>query len=82
MGDFTTYAKNADMHYMYGRANGNGRAACYECITRSFLIDDCRITELSSCFINNFVKHICSTSSDMMLVDKVLYTIQAWMKTF
>ncbi|GFV96518.1 hypothetical protein TNCV_1999701 [Trichonephila clavipes] len=26
MGDFM-YAKNADMHYMYGRANGNGRAA-------------------------------------------------------
>ena len=26
MGDFT-YAEKADMHYMYGRANGNGRAA-------------------------------------------------------
>ncbi|GFX35660.1 hypothetical protein TNCV_744531 [Trichonephila clavipes] len=26
MGDFT-YTDNADMHYMYGSANGNGRAA-------------------------------------------------------
>ncbi|GFW25672.1 uncharacterized protein TNCV_1309331 [Trichonephila clavipes] len=26
MGDFT-YVKNADTHYMYGRANGNGRVA-------------------------------------------------------
>ncbi|GFU66128.1 hypothetical protein TNCV_2858011 [Trichonephila clavipes] len=26
MGDFT-YAENADMHYIYGRANGNGRTA-------------------------------------------------------
>ncbi|GFU85768.1 DUF4817 domain-containing protein [Trichonephila clavipes] len=26
MGDFT-YTKNADMHYMYDRTNGNGRAA-------------------------------------------------------
>ncbi|GFU87823.1 hypothetical protein TNCV_963791 [Trichonephila clavipes] len=25
MGDFT-YAENSDMHYMYGRANGNNRA--------------------------------------------------------
>ncbi|GFW39404.1 hypothetical protein TNCV_1833871 [Trichonephila clavipes] len=26
MGNFTS-AENADIHYMYGRANGNGRAA-------------------------------------------------------
>ncbi|GFT38448.1 hypothetical protein TNCV_1195771 [Trichonephila clavipes] len=47
----------------------------YECIMRSFLIDECRITELFSGCIVNFVKHVRSTSSDMMLVDKDLYAV-------
>ncbi|GFT03896.1 hypothetical protein TNCV_1730751 [Trichonephila clavipes] len=57
MGDFT-YAGNADLHYMYGRENGNGRAALYECIAHSSQIDECRITEFFSHYIVNFVKHI------------------------
>ncbi|GFX98566.1 hypothetical protein TNCV_1501441 [Trichonephila clavipes] len=42
----------------------------YECVTRSFLIDDCRITEFFRGYIVNFGKHVRSTSSDMMLVEK------------
>ncbi|GFW18692.1 hypothetical protein TNCV_1369461 [Trichonephila clavipes] len=37
---------------------------CYECITRS-------------CYITNFVKHVRSTSPDMMLVDEELYVVQS-----
>ncbi|GFV43960.1 hypothetical protein TNCV_492851 [Trichonephila clavipes] len=44
----------------------------YECIMRSFLIDECRITEVFNGYIVNFVKHIPSTSPDMMLVDEEL----------
>ncbi|GFV51867.1 hypothetical protein TNCV_1322211 [Trichonephila clavipes] len=52
MGHFT-YAENADMHYMYGRANDNSSAALrIECITRSFLIDECRFTEFFSYIVN------------------------------
>ncbi|GFS84362.1 hypothetical protein TNCV_4605741 [Trichonephila clavipes] len=45
----------------------------YECITRSFLIDECRITEFFNGYIVSFVKHVCSTSPDMMLVNEELY---------
>ncbi|GFW11371.1 hypothetical protein TNCV_3808911 [Trichonephila clavipes] len=75
MGDF----KYADRHHMYGHANGNGRA---KCIMRSFLIDECPITEFFSNYIVNFVKHVCSTSPDMMLVDEELNSIQGWKKHF
>ncbi|GFW06123.1 uncharacterized protein TNCV_4479151 [Trichonephila clavipes] len=44
----------------------------YECITRSFLIDECRITEFFSGYIVNFMKHIHSTSPDMRLFDEEL----------
>ncbi|GFY17689.1 hypothetical protein TNCV_1074241 [Trichonephila clavipes] len=54
----------------------------YECITRSFLIDECRITELFRGYIVNFVKHVSSTSADMILDDEELYAIQAWRKAF
>ncbi|GFX99929.1 hypothetical protein TNCV_259661 [Trichonephila clavipes] len=49
----------------------------YEYITRSFLIDECRITEFFSGFIVNFIKHVCSTSPGMMLVDKELHAVQS-----
>ncbi|GFU98892.1 hypothetical protein TNCV_3381381 [Trichonephila clavipes] len=52
----------------------------YECITCSFLIDEDRITEFFSGYITNFVKHVRSTSPDMMLVDEVLYAVQVWKK--
>ncbi|GFW65607.1 hypothetical protein TNCV_3550301 [Trichonephila clavipes] len=44
----------------------------YECITRSFLIDECRITEFFSSYIVNFTKQVPSTSPDLMLVDEKL----------
>ncbi|GFX73949.1 hypothetical protein TNCV_397601 [Trichonephila clavipes] len=50
---------------MYGHVNGNGELR-YECIPRSFLIDECRITELFSDYIVNFVKHVHSMSPDVM----------------
>ncbi|GFW34571.1 hypothetical protein TNCV_952011 [Trichonephila clavipes] len=46
----------------------------YECFTRTFLIDQCRIAELFSGYIINFVKHVRFTSSDVMLVN------EAWKK--
>ncbi|GFS99033.1 hypothetical protein TNCV_1890431 [Trichonephila clavipes] len=42
----------------------------YKCITRSFLINECRITEFFSGYIVNFVRHVRSTQPDMMLVDE------------
>ncbi|GFV67464.1 hypothetical protein TNCV_4621451 [Trichonephila clavipes] len=42
---------------------------CYECMTRSFLIDECRITEFFSGYIVNFMKHVRSMLPDMMLDD-------------
>ncbi|GFX87467.1 hypothetical protein TNCV_1330021 [Trichonephila clavipes] len=72
IGDFM-YAENADMYYMYGRANGNGSAAQrIECIKRSFLIDEAVIV--------NLVKHVRSVSPDMMLVNEETYAVQAWKK--
>ncbi|GFY14690.1 hypothetical protein TNCV_647341 [Trichonephila clavipes] len=44
----------------------------YECIMRIFLLDECRITECFSGYIVNFVKHVPSTSPDMMLVGEEL----------
>ncbi|GFV27215.1 hypothetical protein TNCV_869451 [Trichonephila clavipes] len=52
----------------------------YECITRSFQIDECRITEFFSGYIVNFVKHVRSTSPDMMLIDDETYAIHAGKK--
>ncbi|GFV86489.1 hypothetical protein TNCV_2156821 [Trichonephila clavipes] len=49
----------------------------YECITRSFLIDECRFTEFFSGYIVN-VKHVRSTSPDMMLVDQERYRSLSW----
>ena len=63
---------------MYGRVNGNGRAA-YECITSSFLIDKCRITEFFSSSTVNLVKKVRSISPDTKLVDEA---VQAWKKAF
>ncbi|GFS62516.1 uncharacterized protein TNCV_1262951 [Trichonephila clavipes] len=42
-----TYAEKANMPYMYDRANGNYELH-YECITRSFLINENWITEFYS----------------------------------
>ncbi|GFV16518.1 hypothetical protein TNCV_4785801 [Trichonephila clavipes] len=44
----------------------------YDCIRRSFLINEGQIPEFSSGYIVNFVKHIRSSSLDMMLVNKEL----------
>ncbi|GFT75890.1 hypothetical protein TNCV_851711 [Trichonephila clavipes] len=76
MRDFT-YAENIDMHYMYDRANGNGRAVHCECIACSFQIDECQITEFFSGYIVNFVKHVRLTSPDMMLDNEELYAVQS-----
>ncbi|GFV19150.1 hypothetical protein TNCV_3223681 [Trichonephila clavipes] len=71
MGDFT-YAEIADMHYMYGRANGNGRAALrrYHTQFSDPRMPDYRIFQLHRI-------HVRSTLPDMMLVDEELYTVQA-----
>lgn len=67
MGDFT-YAEKADMHYMYGRANGNGRAALrmYRAEYPDRRMPDHRIF---NGYIVNFVKQVRSTSTDMTLVE-------------
>ncbi|GFX19352.1 hypothetical protein TNCV_3014911 [Trichonephila clavipes] len=75
MGD-CTYAKNADRHHMYDRANGNGRTALRMYHEQSMMPDH----RIFSDYIVNFVKHLCSTSPDMMLVDEELYAVQAWKK--
>ncbi|GFV97668.1 hypothetical protein TNCV_2041751 [Trichonephila clavipes] len=49
----------------------------YECMPRSFLIDECWIIEFFSCYIT-FMKYVRSTKSDMILVDEELYIVQAW----
>ncbi|GFV94855.1 hypothetical protein TNCV_1028531 [Trichonephila clavipes] len=60
------------MHYMYDRANGNARdkevfaGLRIECITLGCLIDEYRITEFFSGYFANFVKHVRSTSPDIM----------------
>ncbi|GFV91853.1 hypothetical protein TNCV_2975241 [Trichonephila clavipes] len=48
----------------------------YEYITRSFRIDECRITEFFSSFIVNFGKHVRLTLPDMIVVDKDLKIAQ------
>ncbi|GFV99311.1 histone-lysine N-methyltransferase SETMAR [Trichonephila clavipes] len=53
MGDFP-YAENADIVRMVTVE------LCYECITRSFLIDECRIAQFFSGYILNFGKHVRS----------------------
>ncbi|GFW95496.1 uncharacterized protein TNCV_1721981 [Trichonephila clavipes] len=52
----------------------------YKCITLSFLTDECRIREVFSGFVINFVKHVRFTSPDMIPVDEELYAVQAWKK--
>ncbi|GFX18010.1 hypothetical protein TNCV_1576891 [Trichonephila clavipes] len=52
----------------------------YECITRSFLIDECRNTEIFSGYIVNLVKHVRSTSPTTMLFDEELYAVHVWKK--
>ncbi|GFV03517.1 hypothetical protein TNCV_5060581 [Trichonephila clavipes] len=64
---------------MYVHANDNARAH-HECITRSFLIDECRITEFVSGYNVNFVEKVRFTSLDMMLVYEELYAVKAWKK--
>ncbi|GFW08324.1 hypothetical protein TNCV_1656381 [Trichonephila clavipes] len=48
----------------------------YECITRSFRINECLITDLFSGDIVNFVKCPHPTSPDMRLVNEELYAVQ------
>ncbi|GFU07598.1 hypothetical protein TNCV_2225681 [Trichonephila clavipes] len=50
----------------------------YECITHSFLINECRITEFFRSYIVNFVEPVRSTSPDMMLVNEELNSAEAW----
>ncbi|GFS67245.1 hypothetical protein TNCV_2902531 [Trichonephila clavipes] len=70
-------AENADMHYMYGRANGNGRDALrmYHAQSPDQRMPDHRIFQ----WLHRQL-HKMSTSPDMMLVDEELYTVQAWKK--
>ncbi|GFU91272.1 hypothetical protein TNCV_4926021 [Trichonephila clavipes] len=66
----------AKMYYMYGRANNNDIAALrmYHAQFPNRRMSDHRI---SSGHIVNFVKHVHSTSSDMMLVEEELYLAPA-----
>ncbi|GFS76753.1 hypothetical protein TNCV_1623061 [Trichonephila clavipes] len=78
MGDLT-YAENANMHCMYVRANGNGRAELRMYHVR---FPDRRMPDhkIFSGYIVNFVKHVRSTPSDMVLVNDELFAVQAWKK--
>ena len=78
MGDYV-YAEKADMHCMYGLANGSSGAAL-QIYPSQF--DECRITEFFSRYIVSLVKEIRSTSPDVKMVDEELYPLQAWKKTF
>ncbi|GFV63029.1 hypothetical protein TNCV_4590761 [Trichonephila clavipes] len=51
-----SHTEKAEMHYMYDK-NGNGKVAL-RMYQRSFLIDECRITEFFSSYIVNFVKQV------------------------
>ncbi|GFV08464.1 hypothetical protein TNCV_2936801 [Trichonephila clavipes] len=83
MGD-STFAKNANIQYMYGRANGNGRSVLRIYIYYAQLHDrrmpDHRIFQRLHRQLR--VKHVRSTLPNMMLVDEELYLVQASKKTF
>ena len=79
MGDFT-YAKKADMHYHVRMMQVVTAELYYECVTLNFLIDKCRITEFVSSYIVNLTKEVSSISRDMILLDKILYAVQACKK--
>ncbi|GFX37592.1 hypothetical protein TNCV_3201161 [Trichonephila clavipes] len=68
VGDFTC-AKNADTHYMHDCSNGNGRAVLrmYHAQFPDRRMPHHRI--FSGCIVS-FVKHVRSTSPDLMLVDE------------
>ncbi|GFV90895.1 hypothetical protein TNCV_3616571 [Trichonephila clavipes] len=74
MGDFT-YAENADMHYRYGSANGNGRADLRMHVVQFFdrRMPDHRIFQ-------RLHRQLRCTTPDMILVDEELYVVQAWKK--
>ncbi|GFU11723.1 hypothetical protein TNCV_2611171 [Trichonephila clavipes] len=74
MGDFTL-AEESDIPYMYGCANGRAALRMYHA-----QFPDRRIPDHRLFYIVDFVKHVRSTLLDMMLVDKKLYTFQAWKK--
>ncbi|GFV27107.1 hypothetical protein TNCV_4853441 [Trichonephila clavipes] len=76
MGDLT-YTEKTFRNHMYCRANGNGRAALRLHPGHRFLIDECRITELFSFYLVNFVKHLHSKLPDMMLIDEELHPVKA-----
>ncbi|GFX80153.1 hypothetical protein TNCV_2107981 [Trichonephila clavipes] len=61
---------------MYSHVNGNGRSALRMYHTQ-LRMDECQIKEFFSGHIVNFVKHVRSTTSDMMLADKHLYAVEA-----
>ncbi|GFW40721.1 hypothetical protein TNCV_4528101 [Trichonephila clavipes] len=69
------------MHHMYNRVNDKGRAAL-RMYCAQFPDGRNQITESFSGYIVNFVKHVCSTSPDMMQVYKELYVVQTWKKAF
>ncbi|GFT29160.1 uncharacterized protein TNCV_3587681 [Trichonephila clavipes] len=72
MGDFL-YVEKADMHYMYGSAKGNDRAALrmyHMCKFPDRRMPDHRI--IQRLHHQNFVKLVRSTSPDMMLVNEEL----------
>ncbi len=76
MGDFP-YAEKADMHYMYGRANGNVRA---ELRMYQAQFPDRRMPDHS--FFQRLHRQLSETGSFhfMKLVDEELYAVQAWKK--
>ncbi|GFX35993.1 hypothetical protein TNCV_4215151 [Trichonephila clavipes] len=72
MKDFK-YAENADMHYGYGCANGNGKAALR--MDHAQFPD--RRMPVHSSYIVNSVKHVRSMSPDVMLVGEELHAVQS-----
>ncbi|GFV66311.1 uncharacterized protein TNCV_2737251 [Trichonephila clavipes] len=61
--------------HMYGRANGNGRAALR--MYRAQFPDRRMLDAVAS---STFLKRVHSMSPDMMLVNEELYAVQAWKK--
>ncbi|GFT91319.1 hypothetical protein TNCV_2169031 [Trichonephila clavipes] len=66
-----THAENADMHYMYGRANSNGtnELGMYQAQFPDRRVPNHKIFQ---CYIFNFVKYVRFKSPDMMLVNEEL----------
>ncbi|GFW79737.1 hypothetical protein TNCV_4361631 [Trichonephila clavipes] len=78
MGGFI-YVESTGKHYMYGRANNNGRAALRMSHTQ---FSDQRMPDdiIFNFYTVNFMKQVGSTSSGMVPVNEELFAVQVWKK--